>query len=102
MRAVETELSGVLILETRLSRDSRGWFARTWDSGLLRLHGLTGNLEQVSVARNASAGTLRGLHFQLGSHAEAKSVRCLSGAIFDVAVDLRPTHLRAISGLVSN
>ena len=80
--------------------DERGLFARTWDRAELVSRGLTAGVEQVSIAYNEVAGTLRGLHFQATPHDEAKAVRCTAGAIFDVAVDLRegsPTRLRWVS-----
>ena len=89
MKVVETVLQGVLLLEVEPITDQRGFFARTWDRGDLASRGLTADLDQVSVAFNELAGTLRGLHFQAAPHGEAKTVRCTAGAIFDVAVDLR-------------
>jgi dTDP-4-dehydrorhamnose 3,5-epimerase len=97
MKIVETVLQGVLVLEIVPIADERGFFARTWDRGDLTSRGLTADLDQVSIAFNEVAGTLRGLHFQVAPHGEAKTVRCTAGAIFDVAVDLRdgsPTRLR--------
>lgn len=89
MKAVETGLAGVLIFEIEPHADERGYFARTWDRADLETRGLTAGLSQMSIAFNEVAGTLRGLHFQVAPHAEAKTVRCTAGAIFDVAVDLR-------------
>lgn len=89
MRIVETAIAGVLILDIEPIEDERGFFARTWDSAELSSRGLTARLDQVSLAFNEVAGTLRGLHFQAAPHGEAKTVRCTAGAIFDVAVDLR-------------
>ena len=70
--------------------DERGSFARTWCRDEMADAGLTSELAQCSLSRNPRAGTLRGLHFQRAPHEEAKLVRCTRGAIFDVAVDLRP------------
>lgn len=89
MKVVETALAGVLLLEAEPVPDLRGFFARTWDRSAIRSRGLTADVDQVSVAFNEIAGTLRGLHFQAAPHAEAKTIRCTAGAIFDVAVDLR-------------
>jgi dTDP-4-dehydrorhamnose 3,5-epimerase len=97
MKVVETIVEGVLILEIETIADERGFLARTWDRGDLATRGLTADLDQVSIAFNTVAGTLRGLHFQAAPFEEAKTVRCTSGAIFDVAVDLRdesPTRFR--------
>ena len=89
MRVGETEISGVLILEPETIRDGRGSFARTWDRDLLAIRGLEARVAQVSVAWNEVRGTLRGLHYQEAPDSEAKTVTCLAGAIWDVAVDLR-------------
>jgi dTDP-4-dehydrorhamnose 3,5-epimerase len=100
MKVVETELRDVLVLEVDPIGDERGLFARTWDRAELISRGLTPGMEQVSIAYNEVAGTLRGLHFQAAPHDEAKTVRCTAGAIFDVAVDLRdgsPTRFRWVS-----
>jgi dTDP-4-dehydrorhamnose 3,5-epimerase len=89
MKAVETILEGVVVLEIEPIGDERGFFARTWDRAELASRGLTTAIEQVSIATNEVAGTLRGLHFQAAPNDEAKTVRCNIGRIFDVAVDLR-------------
>jgi dTDP-4-dehydrorhamnose 3,5-epimerase len=104
MKVVDTAIEGVLILEIEPIADQRGFFARTWDRAALVSHGLTADLEQVSLAFNDVAGTLRGLHFQIAPHGEAKTVRCTAGAVFDVAVDLRegsPTHFRWVGSELS-
>lgn len=97
MKIIETNLHGVLILEVEPIADERGFFARTWDRKSLAERGVTAEVNQVSVAFNEVAGTLRGLHYQAAPESEAKTVRCTAGAIFDVAVDLRegsPTRYR--------
>jgi dTDP-4-dehydrorhamnose 3,5-epimerase len=90
VKVVETVLPGVLVLEIEPVADERGFFARTWDRAELVSRGLTADLDQLSIAYNEIAGTLRGLHYQELPFQEAKTVRCTAGAIFDVAVDLRP------------
>lgn len=97
MKINDTVLPGVLVLEIEPIADERGFFARAWDRGELASRGLTVDLDQVSIAFNEVAGTLRGLHYQEAPYQEAKTVRCTAGSIFDVAVDLRPdsaSHLR--------
>ena len=86
----ETELQGVcqIVLDTR--HDERGFFARSWCSKEFEEHGLSVNLAQCNVSFNTRKGTLRGMHYQAAPHEEAKLVRCTRGAIFDVAIDLRP------------
>lgn len=90
MRIVETPISGVLLIEVDPHHDARGLFARIFDAGLLTERGMIARFDQHSIAWNATAGTVRGLHFQTGESAETKIVRCIAGALFDVAVDLRP------------
>jgi dTDP-4-dehydrorhamnose 3,5-epimerase len=90
MRFLETEIEGVVIVELESHVDDRGSFARTWCRDEMAAAGLTSQLAQCSVSRNPHAGTLRGLHYQRAPHEEAKLVYCTRGALFDVAVDLRP------------
>lgn len=90
MRFVETEIRDVVIVELEEHVDERGSFARTWARDEMAAAGLTSVLSQCSLSRNPRTGTLRGLHYQRAPHEEAKLVRCTRGAIFDVAVDLRP------------
>lgn len=90
MRFLSTELAGVFVVEQERHADDRGWFARTWDGAELAAHGLEPALVQCSASFNVARGTLRGMHYQAPPFAEAKLVRCTRGALFDVAVDLRP------------
>ena len=87
----DTDIEGVRIVEPERHEDARGFFARTWDTAEFAAHGLSGRLVQTSISYNRRRGTLRGMHYQTPPHEEAKLVRCTSGAIFDVAVDLRPS-----------
>ncbi len=90
MKVLPTRIAGVHVVEPEAFHDERGIFARTWDIDVLAENGLETHVAQSSASWNRKAGTLRGLHFQRAPHEEAKLVRCTSGAIFDVAVDLRP------------
>jgi dTDP-4-dehydrorhamnose 3,5-epimerase len=84
-----TPISGAWVIEPEQIRDERGWFARTFDAAEFRARGLDDRVVQESLSYNASAGTLRGLHYQLPPCEETKLVRCSRGAILDVIVDLR-------------
>jgi len=98
VRFEETELAGAFLIEPEPRRDERGFFARTFAREEFAAHGLATDVVHASIAWNAAAGTVRGLHFQRPPHAEAKLVRCTHGAVFDVIVDLRPespTYLRS-------
>ena len=90
MRFVPASLSGAYLIELERHEDERGFFARTWCRDELAEHGLSVEVAQCSISRNARAGTVRGMHFQLPPHEEVKIVRCNRGAIFDVIIDLRP------------
>ncbi|MGA9061083.1 MAG: dTDP-4-dehydrorhamnose 3,5-epimerase [Terracidiphilus sp.] len=85
----ETALAGVFIVHLEPKVDERGFFARTWCRQEFRQKGLNLELVQCSLSGNPRKGTLRGMHYQAAPHAEAKSVRCIRGAIFDVVLDLR-------------
>lgn len=90
MKFTPAKIPGVWIVEQERFADDRGYFARTWCAEEFAAHGLNSRLLQCSTSFNLKRGTLRGLHFQAAPYAEDKLVRCTRGAIFDVAVDLRP------------
>lgn len=85
-----TSIAGVLLIQPEPVADVRGAFARTWCQREFEAHGLNAKLAQCSVSFNTKRGTLRGMHFQAAPHEEAKLVRATRGAIYDVALDLRP------------
>jgi dTDP-4-dehydrorhamnose 3,5-epimerase len=86
----ETPLPGVWVVADERRGDERGWFARTFDLDEFRARGMELDPVQANASSNARAGTLRGMHFQTAPHEEPKLVRCTRGAVWDVAVDLRP------------
>lgn len=83
-------LPDVLLITPKRHGDARGWFAETWSRRAFEAAGLKLDFVQDNQSFNAEAGTVRGLHFQMAPHPQAKLVRCLRGAILDVAVDVRP------------
>jgi dTDP-4-dehydrorhamnose 3,5-epimerase len=89
MKFAETEFNGAFIIRPEQIVDSRGFFARVFCQREFEAHGLNPNLVQCNISFNREKGTLRGMHYQIAPHREAKLVRCTSGAIFDVIVDLR-------------
>jgi dTDP-4-dehydrorhamnose 3,5-epimerase len=91
VRFLETPLAGAFLVEPHRSEDLRGHFQRIWDRAEIEQQGLTATIEYTAVSYNARAGTLRGLHYQVAPHAETKLVSCLTGALYDVIVDLRST-----------
>jgi dTDP-4-dehydrorhamnose 3,5-epimerase len=93
-------LPEVLLITPRRHGDARGWFSETWSRRSLATAGLDIDFVQDNQAFNARSGTVRGLHFQMAPHPQAKLVRVLAGAILDVAVDVRagsPTRGRWVS-----
>lgn len=90
MRFIASGLPGAYVIEPDLISDARGFFARTYCRDEFESKGLNPNLAQCNVSYNTRRGTLRGMHYQVSPHPEAKLVRCTHGAMFDVVVDLRP------------
>ncbi len=91
----ETKLKGAFVIEPEKLDDKRGFFARTWCVREFEEHGLNPNLVQCNISFNKKRGTLRGMHYQMAPHEEAKLVRCTMGSIYDVIIDLRsvsPTY----------
>jgi dTDP-4-dehydrorhamnose 3,5-epimerase len=89
MKYQTTEVDGAFILSLETRGDERGFFARVFCSKEFASHGLDGAVSQVNTSASAKAGTLRGLHYQAAPHGEAKLVKCIRGAAFDVVLDLR-------------
>lgn len=86
----ETRLRGAFVVELEERSDPRGFFARSFCREEFAMHGLENDWLQSNISVSKRRGTLRGMHWQNGRHAEAKLVRCTAGALFDVIVDLRP------------
>jgi dTDP-4-dehydrorhamnose 3,5-epimerase len=90
MRIETTTLPGVYLIRAERFEDERGYFARTFCGREFAAAGLDACVAQCNVSFSQRRGTLRGMHFQLPPAAEAKLVRPTRGAIFDVALDVRP------------
>ena len=90
MRFREAALPGVYVIELEPNADERGFFARAFAAEEFAAHGLPTAFPHHALSRNTRAGTLRGLHYNAAPLREAKVVRCTSGEIWDVIVDLRP------------
>ena len=90
MRFTPTEVDGAYVVDLDVHGDERGGFARTFDAEEFAALGLEPLVAQANLSFNRQAGTLRGLHRQVPPHAEAKLVRCIAGAVVDVAADARP------------
>ena len=89
MKATETNLQGVYILEPQVFGDARGWFMESWSQRKMEEAGIRAEFLQDNQSFSAQKGTLRGLHYQLNPMCQAKLLRCTRGKIFDVAVDIR-------------
>jgi dTDP-4-dehydrorhamnose 3,5-epimerase len=90
MQFRELAIPGVFLIDDDVFADERGSFARVWMPDEFAARGLETTVAQGSLARNRLRGTIRGLHYQAEPFTEVKIIRALRGAIFDVAVDLRP------------
>jgi dTDP-4-dehydrorhamnose 3,5-epimerase len=85
----ETGIEGLLVMEPRVFEDSRGYFFESYQQRELARHGMNYTFIQDNQSRSGY-GVIRGLHYQKEPHAQAKLVRVTEGAVFDVAVDIRP------------
>lgn len=90
MKRVETKLDGVVILEPNVFGDSRGFFMESYNRRAFREVGIDLEFVQDNHSLSEAPGIIRGLHYQSEPMAQSKLVRVLSGAIYDVAVDIRP------------
>jgi dTDP-4-dehydrorhamnose 3,5-epimerase len=83
------DIAGSALVMSESHTDERGTFIRAFDADVFASAGLDNNIAHVNLSSSARRGTLRGMHYQTGQHAEAKVIRVLSGAVFDVLVDVR-------------
>ena len=99
MKVIETDIAGVKIIEPDIFRDARGYFCETYNAERYRAAGITAEFIQDNESCS-SRGVLRGLHWQAGAHCQAKLVRVIRGAVWDVAVDIlkgSPTFGKSVS-----
>lgn len=89
MRIEPLAIPGVLAINPKRFGDERGYFCEVFRADMLAVHAPGLSFVQDNQSGSAAAGTVRGLHFQTAPFAQAKLVRCLKGAVFDVAVDIR-------------
>lgn len=88
MKFIKTEIDGVIIVEPTVFEDARGYFFESYNEAEFSKNGITNKFVQDNQSKS-SYGVIRGLHCQLGEHAQAKLVRVLEGKVLDVAVDIR-------------
>ena len=89
MKFKELSLSGVFLIEPDLFCDERGVFRRHYCREEYAKNGIKTGVSQGNVSENPHIHTLRGFHYQLAPHAEGKTVSCITGAIYNIIVDLR-------------
>jgi dTDP-4-dehydrorhamnose 3,5-epimerase len=85
----------IIIIKPDRYVDDRGFFSEVYNLREYSKSGISDHFVQDNHSLSTSVGTIRGLHFQSGIHAQSKLIRCVSGAIYDVAVDIRlgsPTY----------
>ena len=88
MNITRTEIEGLVIIQPKIFADSRGYFLESFNSETLRKEGINFNPVQDNESKSVK-GVIRGLHYQLNPHSQAKLIRVVEGKIFDVALDLR-------------
>lgn len=104
MKFTTTGLDGAYLIELERRGDARGYFARTFCAREFEAHGLSTTFVQANTSLSAEPGTLRGLHYQHAPAEEAKLMRCIQGAMWDVIVDARPaspTYLQSYGAELS-
>ena len=89
MECIRTEIKDCFIIKPTVFSDNRGYFFESYNQKLFEENGIDTKFIQDNQSKSTK-GVLRGLHFQLGAHAQAKLVRVLEGKVLDVAVDIRP------------
>jgi dTDP-4-dehydrorhamnose 3,5-epimerase len=100
MRFEDLSLSGAKLIHGAPAVDNRGYFERILSAAALKDAGIETSFPEISLSENDVKATRRGMHFQRAPHEEAKIVRCVRGALFDVIVDIRrdsPTFGRSYS-----
>lgn len=89
MKFLKTALKDAYLIEIEPNIDERGFFARKYCHKEFARHGIKFKPVQANVSYNHEKHTLRGMHFQKPPYEEAKLIRCVRGAIYDVIVDVR-------------
>lgn len=104
MKVEALSIADVKLITPPRYNDPRGFFSETWSQSRYKDAGIPGPFIQDNHAVSTGAGVLRGLHCQIGPNAQGKLVRCIKGAIFDVAVDVRqgsPTFGQSVGAEIS-
>jgi dTDP-4-dehydrorhamnose 3,5-epimerase len=89
MNFIKTPIDGVIVIEPKVFGDPRGFFYESYHKRLFVQNGIQDDFVQDNVSSSAK-GVLRGLHYQIAPHAQAKLMRVFRGSVYDVVVDIRP------------
>ena len=89
MKFNKTKIKGLYVAELEPFSDDRGFFVRSYCDKALGEINVTKSIKQINHSLTLTVGAIRGMHYQNYPHSEIKMVRCISGEVFDVAVDLR-------------
>jgi len=95
MKVIKTSIPEVLIIETDVFGDNRGYFMETYNTKRYKEVGILAEFIQDNMSFSSMPGTIRGLHYQKAPHSQAKLVCCSRGKVIDIAVDIRkgsPTY----------
>lgn len=105
MKIESLAIADVKLITPRIIRDERGFFSETWNAQDLKDAGIDAKFVQDNHALSRAKFTVRGLHFQLAPKGQGKLIRCVRGAILDVAVDIRkssPTYGQHVTAVLSS
>ena len=105
MKFIQTLLSGAYIVELEPFRDERGFFVRTFCKNEFSAIGHVKEFVQFNHSMTRHKGTIRGMHYQVPPSAEIKLIRCISGEVYDVIIDIRkdsPTFLQHFHIILSD
>ncbi len=91
MKIIDTGFKDLILIEPRVVVDARGWFCESYNQKLLSEAGYDIDFVQDNHSYSVK-NVIRGLHFQVGKHAQTKLIRVLAGEILDVSVDLRKSQ----------
>lgn len=104
MKITPLTLQGAYLIEPVVHGDHRGFFMESYNEKIMKEHGITHTFIQDNQSLSAEAGVIRGLHYQLNPKAQTKLVRVVTGAIYDVIVDIRkksPTYGQWVGVILS-
>ena len=104
MKFKRLEIPDVIVIEPIVFEDERGYFFESYQQEVFRKAGIDVDFVQDNQSLSVKAGTIRGLHYQINPKAQAKLVRVITGAVFDVAVDIRknsPTFKKWVSVILT-